>query len=99
MNNNEQKDGNKMIKTKSMIVKDEPRFYGNEAYAIENDTNAINNNMVNIMENANNNYVSIVKEENVDNNNPNSVKDNINNKTIIKEYNNEEQNQFDVFED
>lgn len=101
MKNNEQKDNqeNKLKKTQSMIVQDEPRFYGYETYGIEYDTNAMNNNMVNNMENANNNYVSIVKEENIDNNNPNSVKDNINNKTIIKEYNNEEQNQFNVFED
>ena len=100
MNSNEQKDGqeNKLIKNQSMVVQDEPRFYGNEAYDIEYDTNAMNNNMVNNMESANNNYASIVKEKNVDNINPNSVNNNINNKTIIKEYN-EGKNQFSVFED
>ena len=100
MNSNEQKDGqeNKLIKNQSMVVQDEPRFYGEEAYGVEYDINAMNNNVGNNMENANNNNFPNVNKENIGDKNPNSVMNNINNKTIIKEYN-EGKNQFSVFED
>ena len=81
-----------------MVVQDEPRFYGEEAYGVEYDINAMNNNVGNNMENANNNNFPNVNKENIYDKNPNSVMNNINNKSIIKEYN-EGQNQFSVFDD